>query len=70
MASTKLKGVEAIADFFGWSESKFRSRMEELKEAGVIFQEHIGTPPKLMWCAFPELLLRWVSLKAEKREVL
>jgi predicted transcriptional regulator len=67
---TKLIGLEEIAFFFQWSVSKLTRRLEELQNAGVIFKDTHGQPPRKMWCAYPALLLRYVSLKGERREIL
>lgn len=68
--TTKLVGIEEIAYVLGWSEGKLKSRLEELQDAGVIFQDRIGSPPTKAWCSFVSLLFRYASLKGQKREVL
>jgi hypothetical protein len=67
---TKLEGLEEIAYFMNWSESKLRRKLGELQTAGVVFMDMSGTPPRRTWCSFPSLLLRYCSLKGEKREPL
>lgn len=68
--TTKLKGLEEIAYFLEWSDSKLKSRLDDMQDAGVIFQDREGSPPVRLWCSFPCLLLRYVSLKGQKREIL
>ena len=68
--TTLLYGLEEIGNFLGWSESKLKSKLDELQDAGSIFQNRIGSPPVRVWCSYPCLLLRYVSLKGQKREVL
>lgn len=66
----KLEGLQEIADFFGWSLSKTRGKVDDLSEAGVILKERYGTPPKIRWCAFEKLLLAWIQVKAANREII
>jgi hypothetical protein len=68
--TTLLYGLEEIGHFLGWSESKLKTKLAELQDAGAIFQNRIGSPPAKVWCSYPCLLLRFVSLKGQKREVL
>ncbi len=67
---TKLLGLEEIAYVLNWSRTKLKSKLDELQNAGVIFRDWHGMPPACLWCSFPSLILRYVSLKGEKREVL
>ena len=68
--TTKLLGLEEIGYVIGWSERKIRRKLDELQDAGVIFQDYYGSPPILLWCSFSSLILRYVSLKGQKKEAL
>lgn len=66
---TKLYGLEEIGYIAGWSEGKVKGKLDELQNAGVIFQERIGSPPTRIWCSYPCLILRFMSLKGQKKEI-
>jgi len=59
-----------ILRLLGWSRRKFFMKIEELQDAGVIFYRNEGRPPRKRICAFPSRIVKWVSLKSSKREVL
>ena len=53
-----------------WSKTKFYSRRKELMDAGAIFYQFEGRPPKWRVRAFPSRLKNWTGLKASKGEPL
>jgi hypothetical protein len=58
-----LRGAEEIAQFLGWSKRKFYYGLEELKEAGVVWIELRGRPPKKSLTSMISLLERWVVMR-------
>lgn len=58
----KLVGLNEIAWFFQWSVGKLQYKMNELSEAGVVFRDNMGGVFQSVWCSYPELILRYVSL--------
>lgn len=66
----KLVGPEAIRTFFGWSLDKYYRKRAELEKACVIYYEWQGRPPKRVACMMKTLALKWLILKAEKKETI
>jgi hypothetical protein len=59
MRDYKLCGWEEIANFLNRPESTVRSWRRKLEEAGVVFKELRGKPPRVMTCAYASDLKEW-----------
>ena len=58
-----LIGWKVIAKMFGVTDRTMKARRRELMDAGIVFYQNHGRPPKKRVCAFPSLLLRWTVIK-------
>ncbi len=58
----KLIAQDEIAWYLQWSVSKLNYRLEDLQAHGVIFKDSLGGVLHTVWCSYPELILRYVSL--------
>lgn len=61
-------GFDEILRILHWSKTKFYSRRQELLDAGVIFNQYEGRPPRWRVRAFPSRIKNWTGLKASKGE--
>jgi len=59
-----------ILRILGWSRRKFFMQREDLQSAGAIFYRKQGRPPRKRICAFPSRIIRWISIKSSKGEIL
>ena len=66
-ANFKLIGNHEIAWYLQWSPSKLGTRLQRLRDAGVIFSEDFGGAIRNVNCSYPELILRYLSLCAKNR---
>jgi len=58
----KLIGLEEIGWLLQWSRSKLIKRIDGLQSHGVVFKDSMGGVFQTVWCSYPELILRYVSL--------
>ena len=63
-------GLDQILRMLHWSKTKFYSRRQELRAAGVIFYQWEGSPPKWRVRAFPSRIKNWTGFKSSKGEPL
>ena len=70
MDNETLVGLDHILKMLNWSKTKFYTRRQELRDAGVIFYQWEGSPPKWRVRAFPSRIKNWTGLKASRGEPL
>ncbi|HNY71663.1 MAG TPA: hypothetical protein PKH14_12830 [Syntrophorhabdus sp.] len=68
LSRDKLTGLEEIACYLHWSLSKTKRRVKQWQEAGVLFTDLIGTPPRPVYCTYISLLHRWIVMVADRGE--
>ena len=65
-----LWGAAEIVAFLGWSESKFYRKLHRLLDAGVVWHQWRGKPPRNMLKAYPSMLLHYQIKKSLRGEIL
>ena len=65
MATERITGWKAIAEYFGVSRASIMRRRAELDAEGVIFYVCEGRPPHRVACSFPNLLQAFVVKKGK-----
>ena len=65
MLGRKLIGARVICEVLGWSESKLYTRIDEMRKAGVIYDEMIGSPPHKRIVAFEGIIERYIISYAQ-----
>jgi len=65
-----LIGWKQISDFLSMTMWKIRGMKPQLIETGAVWFTRKGTPPKRVVCAFKQVLMKWITLKAQKGEII
>jgi len=60
-----LIGAKEICRYLRWSMPKFKSKVKEMKEHGVLIRQYFGKPPNrsVKLYTFPSLLQRYLIEK-------
>jgi hypothetical protein len=70
MSDEIISGIDNICKLLGWSRQKFDSRKPELIEAGVLFYQRTGRPPRKRGCVFLSSLKNWIAFHSSRGDIL